>query len=119
MSSVAAHSFGIYASVMRPTSPYLKSPPLAHSTTSPMACFLVVATRPGAVRNSLQSWLNPELAADPFPLLCAGVEAARGPTRDPRQRDSHTSLQRLHLILSFTKASLPPDPNGLACRFRS
>jgi hypothetical protein len=26
-------------------SPHLKAPPLAHSTTSPMACFLVVETR--------------------------------------------------------------------------
>ena len=71
MSSVAARSFGISASVMRPTSPYLKVPPLAHSTTSPMACFLVVATRRAAVRNSLRSWLNPEL---PLPLLGAGEE---------------------------------------------
>jgi len=76
MSSVAARSFGISASVMRPTSPYLKTPPLAHSTTSPMACFLVVATRRAAVSKSLRSWLNPELAADPLPLLCAGGEAA-------------------------------------------
>src|ERR1035441_808780 len=44
MSSLAAGSFGISASVIRPTSPYLKVPPLAHSTTSPMACFLVEAT---------------------------------------------------------------------------
>ena len=71
MSSVAARSFGVSASVMRPTSPYLKTPPLAHSTTSPMACFLVVATRRAAVRNSLRSWLNPEL---PLPLLGAGEE---------------------------------------------
>ena len=75
MSSVAARSFGVSASVMRPTSPYLKAPPLAHSTTSPMACFLVVATRRAAVRNSLRSWLNPEPAADPLPLFCAGDEA--------------------------------------------
>ena len=63
---------------MRPTSPYLKLPPLAHSTTSPMACFLVVATRRAAVRNSLRSWLKPEL---PLPLLGVGVEVvspARG-----------------------------------------
>src|SRR5208337_4793211 len=65
---------GISASVMRPISPYLKVPPLAHSTTSPMACFLVVATRRAAVRNSLRSWLNPELPADPLPLLGAGEE---------------------------------------------
>ena len=71
ISSVAARSFGVSASVMRPTSPYLKVPPLAHSTTSPMACFLVVATRRAAVRNSLRSWLNPEL---PLPLLGAGEE---------------------------------------------
>src|ERR1039458_6780519 len=45
MNSVAARSFGVSASVMRPTSPYLKTPPLAHSTTSPIACFLVVATQ--------------------------------------------------------------------------
>ena len=75
MSSVAARSFGVSASVMRPTSPYLNAPPLAHSTTSPMACFLVVATRRAAVRKSLRSWLNPELAAEPFPLLCVGGEA--------------------------------------------
>src|SRR5579862_2798315 len=72
MSSVAARSFGVSASVMRPTSPYLKAPPLAHSTTSPMACFLVVATRRAAVRNSFRSWLNPEPPAEPFPLLCTG-----------------------------------------------
>ena len=55
MSSVAARSFGVSASVMRPTSPYLNAPPLAHSTTSPMPCFLVVATRRAAVRNSFRS----------------------------------------------------------------
>jgi hypothetical protein len=77
MSSVAVRSFGISASVMRPTSQYLKVPPLAHSTTSPIACLLVVATRRAAVRNSLRSWLNPELAADPLPLLGAGGEAGR------------------------------------------
>ena len=55
MSSVAALSFGVSASVMRPTSPYLNAPPLAHSTTSPMPCFLVVATRRAAVRNSFRS----------------------------------------------------------------
>jgi hypothetical protein len=76
MSSVAARSLGTSPSVIRPTSPYLKVPPLAHSTTSPMACFLFVATRRAAVRNSLRSWLNPELTADPFPLLGAGGEAA-------------------------------------------
>ena len=75
MSSVAARSFGVSASVMRPISPYLKVPPLAHSTTSPMACFLVVATRRAAVRNSLRSWLNPELPDDPLPFLLAGGEA--------------------------------------------
>src|ERR1035441_10909267 len=48
MSSVAALSFGVSTSVMRPTSPYLNAPPLAHSTTSPMPCFLVVATRRAA-----------------------------------------------------------------------
>jgi len=77
MSSVAARKFGALPSVMRPTSPYLKTPPLAHSTTSPMACFLVVATRRAAVRNSLRSWLNAELATDPLPLLGAGGEAGR------------------------------------------
>jgi len=77
MSSVAARSFVVSASVMRPTSPYLKAPPLAHCTTSPMACFLVVATRRAAVRNSLRSWLNPELAADPLPSWGAGGEAGR------------------------------------------
>ena len=76
MNSVAARSFGTSASVIRPTSPYLNVPPLAHSTTSAMACFLVVATRRAAVRNSLRSWLNAEPAADPLPLLCAGGEAA-------------------------------------------
>jgi len=76
MSSVADRNFGTSASVMRPTSPYLKAPPLAHSTTSAMACFLVVATRRAIVRNSLRSWLNPEALADPLPLLCAGGEAA-------------------------------------------
>jgi len=76
MSSVAARSFGTSASVIRPTSPYLNAPPLAHSTTSAMACFLVVATRRATVRNSLRSWLNPEAVADPLPLLCAGGEAA-------------------------------------------
>ena len=74
---MAARSFGASVSVMRPISPYLKVPPLAHSTTSPMACFLVVATRRAAVRNSFRSWLNPELPADPLPLLGAGDEAGR------------------------------------------
>src|ERR1035441_4844367 len=73
ISAVAARSFGTSASVIRPTSPYLKVPPLAHSTTSPMACFLVVATLRATVRNSLRSWLNPEL---PLPLLGAGDEVA-------------------------------------------
>ena len=82
MSLVAARSFGLSASVMRPISPYLKVPPLAHSTTSPMACFLVVATRRAAVRNSLRSWLKPELEADPFPLLCAGGMAGVPPAFD-------------------------------------
>src|SRR5208337_3986133 len=76
MNSVAARSFGTSASVMRPTSPYLNAPPLAHSTTSAMACLLVVATRRATVRNSLRSWLNPEAVADPLPLSCAGGEAA-------------------------------------------
>jgi hypothetical protein len=76
MSSVAARSFGVSTSVMRPISPYLKLPSLAHSTTSPMACFLAVATRRAAVRKSLRSLLNPELEADPLPLLLAGGEAA-------------------------------------------
>jgi hypothetical protein len=74
MSTVAARSFGQSASVIRPTSPYLNAPPLAHCTTSPMACFLVVATRRATVRESLRSWLNPEV---PLPLLCAGGEAGR------------------------------------------
>jgi hypothetical protein len=39
-----------------------------------MACFLVVATRRAAVRNSLRSWLNPEPAAEPLPLLGEGEE---------------------------------------------
>src|SRR5208337_4220504 len=76
MSSVAALSFGVSTSVMRPTSPYLNAPPLAHSTTSPMPCFLVVATRRAAVRNSLRSWLNPEPATHPLPLLLTGGGAA-------------------------------------------
>jgi hypothetical protein len=54
---------------MRPISPYLKVPPLAHSTTSPMACFLVVATRRAAVRNSLRSWLNPDTSSRPIPVV--------------------------------------------------
>jgi hypothetical protein len=74
MSSLAVRSLGTSASVMRPTSLYLNTPPLAHSTTSPIACFLVVAKRRAAVRNSLRSWLNPEL---PLPLLDAGGEVAR------------------------------------------
>ncbi len=41
-----------------------------------MACFLVMATRRAAVRNSLLSWLNPKLASDPLPLLLAGGDAA-------------------------------------------
>src|SRR5271169_6483317 len=76
MSSVAALSFGVSTSVIRPTSPYLNVPPLAHSTTSPIPCFLVVATRRAAVRNSLRSWLNSEPAADPLPLLLTGGGAA-------------------------------------------
>jgi len=83
MSSAAARSFGESASVMRPTSPYSKAPPLAHSTTSPMACFLVVATRRATVRNSLPSWLNLEAAADPLPLLC-GASVARTRLVGPR-----------------------------------
>ena len=74
MNSVAARSFGASASVIRPTSPYLNAPPLAHSTTTAMACFLVVATRRATVRNSLRSWLNPKALADPLPLLCAASE---------------------------------------------
>ena len=69
MRSLAARSLGASPSVMRPMSPYSKLPPLAHSTTSPIACFLAVATRRAAVRNSLRSWLNLELPADPLPLL--------------------------------------------------
>jgi len=66
MRLLAARSLGTSPSDMRPISPYLKVPLLAHSTTSPMACFLAVATRRAAVRNSLRSWFNPEL---PLPLL--------------------------------------------------
>jgi len=73
---VAARSFGASASVMRATSPYLNAPPLAHSTTSPMACFLAVAKRRAAVRNPLRSRLDPDPAADPLPLLLAGGGAA-------------------------------------------
>ena len=97
MSSVAARSFGVSASVMRPTSPYLKVPPLAHSTTSPIACFLVVATRRAAVRNSLRSWLNPELAAEPLPLLGAGDEGVP---------------QALGLATAFPPETLVPFPGG-------
>ena len=46
-----------------------KGRPLVHSTPIPIACLLFVATRRAAVRNSLRSWLNPEL---PLPLLGAG-----------------------------------------------
>jgi hypothetical protein len=59
----------------------LKVPPLAHSITSPMACFLVVPMRRAAVRNSFRSWLNPGHATDPLPWLVAGEEGvpqARG-----------------------------------------
>jgi hypothetical protein len=79
MSSVAARSLGRSPSVMRPISPYLKVPPLAHSTTSLIAWFLVVATRRAVVRNSFRSWLKPELPRDPLPLLLAGGEAAASP----------------------------------------
>lgn len=72
MSSVAVRNFEASASVIRPTSPYLKAPPLARSTTSAMGCFLLVATRRATVKNSLRSWLNPEPGADPLPLLPAG-----------------------------------------------
>jgi hypothetical protein len=70
-SLVAASSLGMSASVMRPLSPYLKAPRLAHSTTSLIACFFLVATRRAVARNSVRSWLNPEL---PLPLLGAGSE---------------------------------------------
>ena len=85
ISSLAACSFGTSASVIRPTSLYLNALPLAHSTTSAMACFLVVATRRAAVKNSLRIWLKPEPAADPLPLLCMGGEAAAsaGRVADP------------------------------------
>jgi hypothetical protein len=39
-----------------------------------MACFFVVATRRAVVRNSLRSWLKPEL---PFPLVGAEGEEDR------------------------------------------
>ena len=74
MSSVAVRNFEASASVIRPTSPYLKAPPLAHSTTSAIGCFLDVATRRATVKNSLRSWLNPEAAADPLLFLCTGGE---------------------------------------------
>jgi hypothetical protein len=34
MRSVAARGFGVSASVMRPISPYLKAPPLAHGVSN-------------------------------------------------------------------------------------
>src|ERR1035441_2121240 len=58
---------------MRPISQYLNVPPLAQSTTSPIACLLVVASRRAIVRNSLRSWLNREL---PLPLLGVGEDEA-------------------------------------------
>ena len=76
MSSVAASNFGISASVMRPISPYLKAPALAHSTTSRIAWLFLIATRRAVVRNSLRSRLKPERPCDPLPLLPAGGEAA-------------------------------------------
>jgi len=75
--SAAARSFGTSASVMRPTSQYLKAPPLAHSTTTAIGCFLAVAARRATVRNSLRSWLNPEADPDRLPFFCAGGEAVR------------------------------------------
>jgi hypothetical protein len=54
MSSVAARNFEVSTSVIRLTSPYLNAPPLPHSTTPPMAFFLVVVTPRAAVRNSLR-----------------------------------------------------------------
>jgi len=74
MNSVAASSLGVSASVIRPISPCLKAPALAHSTTSPIAWFFLVATRRAVPRNSLRSWLNPERPCDPFPLLRTGCE---------------------------------------------
>ena len=97
MSSVAARNFGVSASVMQPISPYLKVSPLAHSTTSPMACFLVVATRHAAVRKLSRSWLNPDPAAEPLPLLGARVEAG-WPT--------------LGLVDPFPPETLEPFPGG-------
>jgi hypothetical protein len=76
MSSVVARRFGVSAFVIRPTSPYLKAPPLAHFATSPIACFLVVVTRRAVARNSLRSWLNPELQAGPLSFLLAEGETA-------------------------------------------
>ena len=70
MSSEAARSFGTSTSLIRPTSPYLNAPPLGHSPTSAIGCFLVVATRRAEVRNSLRNWLNAEAVANPLPLLC-------------------------------------------------
>ena len=55
INSTAARNFDSSASVIRPMSVYLNAPPLAHSTTSPMARFWVVATRRAAVRNSFRS----------------------------------------------------------------
>jgi hypothetical protein len=76
MSPVAASNFGISASVMRPISPYLKAPALAHSTTSRIAWLFLIATRRAVVRNSLRSRLKPERPCDPFPLSRAGCETA-------------------------------------------
>jgi hypothetical protein len=53
----------------------LKAPPLAHSTTSAIGCFLDVATRRATAKNSFRSWLNPRAAADPLLFLCVAGEA--------------------------------------------
>ena len=64
MSSAAGRSLAVSASLIRPTSPYLNVPPLAHLTTSAIGCFLDVATRRATVRNSLRS--------NPLPLDSGG-----------------------------------------------
>ena len=70
MSSVAARSFGASASVMRATSPYLNAPPLAHSTTSPMACFLAVAK--GRAGEPLAEPVEPGPCCRPAAIVVGG-----------------------------------------------
>jgi hypothetical protein len=57
-----------------------------------MACFLVVATRRAAVRNSLRSWLNPDLPGDPLPLLNPSTALPMRRERFPRSPSHHLSM---------------------------